>query len=281
MTRTVADLAMVLDVIVGYDAEDPLTAYGAGHIPASYRQFLDRDGLKGARIGVLREAMGWNSEPESEDFAIVSRSFDQALDELTRAGATLIDPITIPRLNELLAKRSNGSSDGQDRSWDVYFGRSANPPFKSREEMLQSPAYSQVYSRPRTGLRAPGRAQPTRLDYLDAREELMTSVLKLMADHELDAIVHKTVEHQPTLIKERFEPPYHDMRGGTNLNTFLIFVPSITVPAGFTSDNLPFGITFLGRPYSDGEMIRLAYGYEQATLHRRPPGSTPPLSGEP
>ena len=59
-----------------------------------------------------------------------------------------------------------------------------------------------------------------------------------------------------------------------HINTFLVFVPSIVVPAGFTADNLPAGITFLGRPYDDANMIRFAYAYEQATLHRRAPAST-------
>ena len=101
-------------------------------------------------------------------------------------------------------------------------------------------------------------------EYLAAREELMFSVMKMMADFEIDAIVHKTVEHQPTLISEGVGPPYYDMRGTTHINTFLVYVPSISVPAGFTSDGLPVGITLLGRPYSDGAMIRLAYAYEQA-----------------
>ena len=109
----------------------------------------------------------------------------------------------------------------------------------------------------------------------------MINVMKVMADHRLDAIVHKTVEHQPTLIREGVNPPHYNSRGATHLNTYLVYVPSISVPAGFTSDNLPVGITFLGRPYSDGAMIRLAYGYEQATRHRIPPSSTPPLPGEP
>ena len=82
---------------------------------------------------------------------------------------------------------------------------------------------------------------------------------------QLDAIVHKTVEHQPTLISEGLGPPYYDMRGTTHINTFLVYVPAISVPAGFTSDGLPVGITFTGRPYTDGTMIKLAYAYEQAT----------------
>ena len=102
----------------------------------------------------------------------------------------------------------------------------------------------------------------------------MTNVLKVMADHRLDAIVHKSVEHQPTFIRDGIHPPHVNHRGAPHLNTFLIFVPSIAVPAGFTRDGLPAGITFLGRPYTDGGMIRLAYAYEQGTHHRRPPAST-------
>ena len=97
----------------------------------------------------------------------------------------------------------------------------------------------------------------------------------------MDAIVHKTVEHQPTRISEGVGPPYYNMRGATHINTFLVNVPSISVPAGFTIEELPVGITFLGRPFSDGTLIKLAYAYERATGHRRPPDLTPTLAGEP
>ncbi|MBT5458031.1 MAG: amidase, partial [Rhodospirillaceae bacterium] len=111
--------------------------------------------------------------------------------------------------------------------------------------------------------------------YIVARDALMTRFLKVMADHRLDAIVHKAVEHQPTLIKDGLNPPYYDQRGAPSINTFLVFVPSVVVPAGFTSDDLPAGITFLGRPYDDGSMLRFAYAYEQATHHRRVPACAP------
>jgi len=109
----------------------------------------------------------------------------------------------------------------------------------------------------------------------------MINLLKVMADHQLDAIVHKSVEHQPTLIRDGMNPPYVNSKGVPHLNTFLVFVPTITVPAGFTTDELPIGISFLGRPFSDGTLIKLAYSYEQATLHRKPPSSTPALPSEP
>ena len=99
-----------------------------------------------------------------------------------------------------------------------------------------------------------------------------------MADHRLDAIVHKSVEVQPTFIKAGINPPYVSARGVPALNTFLVYSASMTVPSGFTGDNLPVGITFFARPYSEARMLSLAYSYEQATKHRRPPKTTPPLS---
>jgi len=87
MARTVRDLAILLDGMVGYDAEDPLTARGVGNVPSSYTKFLDKNGLKGARIGVLREPMGYESEPDLEDFKKVTEVFDKAVAELKAAGA--------------------------------------------------------------------------------------------------------------------------------------------------------------------------------------------------
>src|SRR5262245_30204744 len=103
----------------------------------------------------------------------------------------------------------------------------------------------------------------------------MINMLRVMADHRLDAIVHKAVEHQPTLIKDGVNPPYVDQKGAPHINTFLMFVPSIVVPAGFTQDNLPAGITFLGRPYDDARMIQLDHAYEQDNRHRCAPATTP------
>ena len=111
MARTVTDLARLLEVMVGYDSEDPLTARGVGHVPESYTRFLDKNGLRGARIGVIREPMGQGSEPQSEDFAKITAVFNKAVAELKTAGATLVDPITIPKLNELLAKRASSPTE--------------------------------------------------------------------------------------------------------------------------------------------------------------------------
>jgi amidase len=269
MTRTVADTAAVLDVIAGYDPEDPQTAYGIGHAPASFKSFLDKDGLKGARLGILREPMGIDSEPESDDFRKVDEVFDRAVTEIRAAGAEVIDPVVIPKLKELLAKRAAGPGEGE-QSFKNYFGRSKNPPFRSMAEAVASPVFAKVSRNAQNRMKA---SQDAAKHYqaLLAREELMTNLLTVMADCRLDAIVHKAVEHQPTLISEGLKPPYVNYKGAPHLNTFLVFVPSVVVPAGFTRDDLPAGIVFLGRPYEDGNMIKLAYAYEQATKHRRQP----------
>jgi Asp-tRNA(Asn)/Glu-tRNA(Gln) amidotransferase A subunit family amidase len=272
MARTVKDLSTLLDVMVGYDPEDPLTARGLGHIPDTFANFLQRDGLKGARLGVLRESIGLNAEPDSEDFKKISEVFDKAVGELKAAGAEIVDPIVIPKIKELLAKRS-GAPGETEQSFKNYYGRSAKPPFKTPQEVIASPEFAKVVKRSQDRFkRQPDAAK--HYESLRAQDELMTNYLKVMADHKLDAIVHKAVEHQPTLIKDGIAPPFTDQKGAPHLNTFLVYVPTIVVPAGFTRDSLPAGVCFIGRPYDDGNLIKFAYAYEQATHHRRPPAST-------
>jgi Asp-tRNA(Asn)/Glu-tRNA(Gln) amidotransferase A subunit family amidase len=274
MTRTVTDMAKVLDVMVGYDPEDPVTALGVGHVPESYTKYLDRDGLKGARIGILRTPMGYTTEPDSQDFKDVTALFDQAVAELKAAGAVVVDPIEIPRLNELLARRGAGDGEGVGDGAAVYFARHANPKFHTMEEVRSHPDFGKVMRRPSVGGRpGPGLSESV------ARDELYIEVMKVMADHDLDAIVHKSVEHTPTLIKDGLNPPYVNQKGAPHLNTFLIYAASMAVPAGFTKEGLPVGITFFGRPYSEPTLFKLAYAYEQAYPHRRPPATTPPLPG--
>ena len=106
MARTLTDLAKLLDSMVGYDPNDPITARGVGHAPASYADLLDVDALKGARIGILRTPMGHRVEPDTDDFRLVTEVFDKAVADLAGAGAEIVDPIEIPDLNELLSKRA-------------------------------------------------------------------------------------------------------------------------------------------------------------------------------
>jgi amidase len=192
LTRTITDLALLLDAMVGYDPEDPVTASGVGHVPPSYTQFLDKDGLKGKRIGILRESIGLYSEPGSDDYREIERVLDRSIAEMKAAGAVIVDPIAIPDLKELLAKRP-GSFFGADETFKVYMGRNKNPIYKSRDEALHSPAFQKtVRSANLRWTKVPDPAM--HYDFLKAREKLMFSYLKVMADNRLDAIAHKAVE---------------------------------------------------------------------------------------
>ncbi len=279
MARTVRDLALLLDGMVGYDPEDPVTALGVGMVDGSYARFLDKDGLKGARIGILRESIGVQSEPGSEDFKKVDAVFEQNVSELKAAGAEIVDPVVIPNLKALLARRATNPNNFE-AGLKVYLARNPNSPIKSRQDIANSPELAKSFPPAKADRwkNPPPPLDAARyLDYLEAREELMFTVLKAMADNKLDAIVHKTVEHQPTLIKDGINPPYSSNKGVPTWNTFLVYAASMTVPSGFTSDNLPVGITFFGRPYSEPTLLKLAYSYEQATHHRAPPKTTPAL----
>jgi amidase len=273
MARNVSDVTKLLDVMVGYDPEDPLTAYGQNHLAVPFASFLDKNGLEGARIGVLRESIGVNSEPDSEDFRKVDEVFNQAVNDLRSSGAFVVDPIVIPDLKLLLSLRANSPTD-EELSLQKFMARSKNPPYRSRSEVMNSPEYSKVNKRARDQWAKKG-SEADHYQFLKAREQLMTNLLNVMASHNLDAICMKSVEHQSTYIKDGVNPPFVNHKGAHHLSTFLVYVPSVIVPAGFTRDNQPAGVTFLGRPYEDGKMIKLAFAYEQATLHRKEPRLEP------
>src|ERR1700680_2284270 len=279
MARTVMDLAHLLDAMVGYDPEDPQTALGVGHAPDSYTKFLDKNGLKGAHIGILREVLGVASVPDPEDFKKVDPIFEKNIAELKAAGAILTDPIVIPGLKELQTKRA-GNSAISEEALKVWLARNPNSPLKTREDIRKSPDVDKIFPPNKAAQWKAPSAEPDLAkygEYLASRNQLTINLLKVMADYHLDAIVHKSVEHQPGLIKEGMAPPYPTNKGIPILNTFLVYVPSLHVPSGFTTDNLPAGITFLGKPYRESMISKLAYSYEQSTHHRAPPKTTPAL----
>ena len=215
--------------------------------------------------------MGYNSKPD-QTISQVSEVFDKAI-------ASCENPAARNRRSrrdsepEFVIGEARGKSHRGEEAFKIYYGRSRNAPFKSRAEAMQSPEFAKVFPGAKNRLKTSSDAGKY-YEYLIAQDALMTNVLQVMADNKLDAIVHKSVEHQPTLISDGVNPPHVNHRGAPHLNTFLIYVPTIAVPAGFTRDGLPAGISFIGRPYTDGQMLRLAYAYEQATHHRRPPAST-------
>jgi Asp-tRNA(Asn)/Glu-tRNA(Gln) amidotransferase A subunit family amidase len=279
MARTVRDLAKLLDGMAGYDPEDPVSALGVGKVEGSYTKYLQEGSLEGARIGILRESIGNQSDPNAPDFKAVDVAFEKNVAELKAAGAILVDPIVIPNLKKLLATRERNPIES-NAALELYLARNPSSPLKTRNDIINSPEIEKSFPPPnvaRYKAPYPPLNLAKYLEYVRARNELMIAIAKVMADNKLDAIVHKSVEHEPSLIKNGINPPYESTRGVPMLNTFLIFAGSITVPSGFTDNNLPVGITFFGPAYSEPMLLKLAYSYEQATHHRVPPKTTPAL----
>lgn len=280
MGRSVRDMTELLDIMVGYDPDDPVTALGYGKPPVSYTKYLDKSGLKGARIGVIHQVFGDKTQPDSDDFKQVDAVFNKAVDAMQAAGATVI-PIEIPDLATIIATMRASKPGESEESMKLWLSRNPNSPYKTRDDVTHSPLVSQIIPPSKQAQWKPDapKTDPAKYyKFLEARDKLDMEIAKMMADNKLDAIVHKTDEHTPTLLKDGLNPPYYNQLGVTSLNTFLIYAASMNVPAGFTAkSHLPVGVTFYGRPYTEPELIKLAYSFEQATHYRVPPTTTPPL----
>jgi Asp-tRNA(Asn)/Glu-tRNA(Gln) amidotransferase A subunit family amidase len=136
MARTVKDAAILLEAISGYDPLDPVTAYAVGHIPISYTSALTRDGLKGSRIGVIRQAMDAKTDVGSGDYKKVKAVIDKAINDLKALGAELVEPITIPNVIDRLNKAYNGNVFETEPAIDDYLAQHANAPVGTLRDIL-------------------------------------------------------------------------------------------------------------------------------------------------
>jgi Asp-tRNA(Asn)/Glu-tRNA(Gln) amidotransferase A subunit family amidase len=268
MARSVEDVAIALDATVGSDPSDPTTAASGSRIPRTYTSSLTRGALKGARVGVLGEFFG--AAAEDQEVAAVVRG---AVDEMVQLGAAAVE-VVVPDLANLVA-----ASNLLSQELRVYLGdylKQAGAYASSIEELLDS------------GLHAAGIqgildiANATPADYLasddyrnrlGARERLARAVVEAMDRARLDAIVYPTVR--------RIAPLIGGNQAGSNAalsaNSGL---PALTVPAGFTPGGFPVGVELLGRSFAEATLLGLAFDFEQATHHRRPPATTPSLIGQ-
>ena len=277
MTRTVTDAAILLDVIAGYDPEDPITAYSVGRIPETYTASLDADRMRGARIGVLRESMDSRTDPSSDDYRKVKAVIDRAIDDLRSLGAEVVDPFVIPHLETV---RDIGNNFETERAMNDYLGELGNAPITTLHEILLSGVVTPWRATSMMGSVGRSIDDAGYLEVIQKRETLRLAVLKAMADQELDAIAYATFDHQTTLIPADVEtnpdPAADEYGWGDNRGLSpAIGFPALTVPAGFTTDELPIGLEFLSRPFTEEMLFGLGYAYEQATQRRRPPPDTP------
>jgi amidase len=273
MARTMEDAVKVFEVIVGEDPRDPATAAAKGHSIPDYGKSLVRNGLKGAVIGVLHEAY----ERDSTDPEIV-RIFTAALEDLRRAGATVVDPAKVEGLDGV--KRPTVPSPCMGFKYDLnHFlaDRSGKVPVADLAAILKSGKFHpSTEKRLEDSEKRPEKgpdSEECRAD--DAyREQFRETVMKTMDRLKLDAFVYPTWSNPPRLIGDLNTP------AGDNSQVFAPTTgfPAINVPMGYSrGGTLPVGMTFFGRAWSEAQLIKLAYAYEQATKHRRPPVSTPPL----
>lgn len=276
LARTVEDAARVFNVVAGTDPEDPYTELG-GHLrEADYTAFLQPQALENRKVGVIRSfADSTTADPE------VLQRFHEALAVLAQQGAEVMDPFPLPELGAWLSE----ATFCRRFRYDVHqylLSLGTDAPILDPLAVLETGEFDPDAE---AGLRSfgegpldvhPGEADPPCLDFAEhpGRQQLLANVVTLMDEAGLDALVFPTWSHPPAPLDRGNEEYRGDNSQGLVPSAGL---PAITVPMGFTRGTLPAGLQFAGRPYSEGLLLGLAFAYEQATHHRRPPTSFPPL----
>jgi len=265
MARTVADAVAVFQVIVGSDPNDPVTTAADTHVQLDYASELRVDGLRGARIAVLNQAWERSStDPE------VRQVFRQAVADLRRAGAIVLDSLALPGYDTLQRISPRGCNRFR-HDMDAYLAEHPGAPVRSVAEILRSGRYH-----PSVQVRLQSAAAvdstPDRDPGCQGRERfgqgLRQLLTRVMDSLQVDGLVYPTWSNAPRLIGDLNTP------GGDNSQVFSPATgwPAITVPMGWLRDGtLPAGMTIMGRAWSEPILFRFAYGYEQATRHRRAP----------
>lgn len=268
MARTVADAVRVLDIVAGYDPDDPLTEAASAHKVASYAASLVAGGLRNARIGVARFII----RPTAD--ADVVRIFDEALAVMRQNGATVVDNLTFPGFDDVQNPPGCGTPERFKFGLNDYLSsRVPAPPMKDLAQILASGRFHpSIEGRMRNA--EASQVRPTNdAACRESQQKRGDVIARAMDEAGVSAVVYPTWDNPPRLIGDLNTP------AGDNSQTLSprTGFPAITVPMGFVRGELPSGITFLGRAWSEPTLIRLAFSFEQAANHRRPPISTPPL----
>jgi amidase len=269
MARSVREVALVLDEITGSDPDDPVTLDAAGHGSGSFGADLKLAALKDARIGMLRQRfVGVTGERE------IATLMDTVAAELRAAGALTVE-VNVPDI-EAHYRAARGSEPGALKAaWNAYLARGAAAGAKvlTIDDLLASEKLAPVSRRRFEGAVSllPGGADQRDASraFYASRDEFRAFFVGLMEQQQLDALIYPANLARPHTHEgglERFggEP-------STCAESALTGLPQVTVPGGFIGGAYPVGVSFLGRLWADRRLLALAYAYEQATHHRRPP----------
>ena len=267
MARTVADAAALLGALIGYDAQDAAMPDVHTHIHIDYTRFLDPRALRGARVGVARKFFGFNEK--------VDKLMNEAIDVLKREGAVVVDPADLPTHGQFDASEFEVLLYEFKADLNKYLASLTSAPVRTLKDVIDFNERNREREMPYFGqeifLRAQEKGPLTSKAYLDAlaknrRLSRRLGIDAVMDRHRLHAVVAPT--GSPAWPTDLINGDH--FTGGSSSPAAVAGYPNISVPAGFVH-GLPVGVSFFGRAYSEPILLRLAYAFEQATKHRRPP----------
>jgi len=275
MCRTVRDAAIVLGALTGIDEQDAATSDSREHSYTDYTQFLKEDGLRGARIGVVRKTFGFNEA--------VDKILEDALEIMKKQGAVLVDPAPIETAGKFGDSEFVVLLYELKADLNAYLARlGPNAPVKTLKEIIDFNERNREKEMPYFGqdtfLKAEEKGPLTTQEYVDALAKNHQLARKegidaTMDKNNLDALIGPS--GGPAWITDHINGD--SFSGGSSSAAAVAGYPNITVPAGFIH-GLPVGISFFGRAWSEPVLIRLAYAFEQATKIRRPPTFLPTVN---
>jgi Asp-tRNA(Asn)/Glu-tRNA(Gln) amidotransferase A subunit family amidase len=264
----VEDVARLLDALAGVDPADERTHVGADHLPATYTAFLDRNGLHAARIGVLRQALRLEDGADPR----VTALFDAAIADLRAAGAAIVDDFEVPGLEQFPRPPQTAAQTKAD--WERFFAyEGPSFPIKTVAELRDAPPGKRVHPLHAAriaeiaAVTRPPEDDPETIQGRRDEQRYRDAFGAAMDRARIEALVLPVWTFPPVLLGDRGQSP----QGALTFIGSATQWPVVVVPIGFVGEHLPIGMQFLGRPWSEGSLIRMAYAYEQATHHRRPP----------
>jgi amidase len=285
MARSVHDVAAMLSVIAGVDPADAATKAAEGRSAADYTQALKADALKGARIGIARDFLGQDTD--------VDWVMESSLETMRQQGATVID-VRLPKwLLDAKGEYYNAIRYPEFVVQIADYLKTLGPKYPKNITDLLERARRVNAPRPDGASPNPGRwslmvresASGTVSDYqyTSVRDHALPLVRAILDGvfkaNNLDAIVYPTASRRPQRIDAPPEPPGGAASSGSNLANLSGF-PDLIVPAGFSTEDLPIGISFIGPAFSESRLLAIGYSFEQATKVRRLPVHTPLRAGD-